>query len=95
MSIVVVIVIVGTKIARSRDLGVYACWKHNESVDIYEKLVSVRFELLNMAHKRYKSCILRSACLWFTDRTHSDLLHVVSAHVHKYNTDKWVMVVCR
>ena len=59
--IVVVVVIVGTKIARSRDLGICVCCKHNESVDICEKLVSVCFELLNMAHKRYKSCIFDSA----------------------------------
>ena len=69
--VVVVVVIVGTKIARSRDLGICACCKHNESVDICEKLVSVCFKLLNMAHKRYKSCIFGSACLWLTDRTHS------------------------
>ena len=89
MSIVVVIVVVvSTKITRSQDPGVYVCWKYNESVHICEKLVSVCFELLNMAHKHYKLCIFCSACLWFTDRTHSDLLHVLSAHAHKYNTDK-------
>ena len=41
-----VVVVVGTKIARSRVLGICACYKHNESVDIDEKLVSTRFELL-------------------------------------------------
>ena len=40
----VVVVVVGTKIARSRDLGVYVCCKHNQSVDICEKLLSVCFE---------------------------------------------------
>ena len=59
------------KITRSRLLGICSCYKHNKSVDIREILVSVRFELLNVAHKRYKSCIFRSACLWFTDHTHS------------------------
>ena len=37
-----------------------ACCKHNESVDIDEKLVSTRFELLKMAlvlALDYKSCI--------------------------------------
>ena len=70
---VVVVVVVGTKIARSQDLGICAYYKHNELVDtcICEKLVSVRFELLNMVHKRYKLCIFRSACLWFKDCTHS------------------------
>ena len=68
--VVVVVVVVGTKIARSRDLGICACCKHNELVDICEKLVSVRFKLLNRAHKCYKLCIFHSACLWFTDHTH-------------------------
>ena len=49
------------------------CCNQNELIDIGEKLASVRFELLNMAHKCYKSRIFRSACLWFTDRTHSAL----------------------
>ena len=31
--IVIVVVVVGTKIARSQDLGIYAYYKHNESVD--------------------------------------------------------------
>ena len=39
-----------TKIARSRVLYIYACYNYHELVDIGEKLVSVRFELLNMAH---------------------------------------------
>ena len=46
----VVVVIVGTKIARSRVLGVCACCKHNQSVDIVEKLVSIHFELLKIAY---------------------------------------------
>ena len=33
-SVVIVVVVVGTKIARSRVLGVCACCKHNQSVDI-------------------------------------------------------------
>ena len=40
-------VVVGTKIARSRVLGVYA---HNQSVDIGEKLVCTGFEFLNKAY---------------------------------------------
>ena len=55
----------------NRQISRSASCNHNESVDIGEKLTSVRFEQLNMAHKRYKSCIFCSACLWFTDRTHS------------------------
>ena len=38
--------IVVTKIARSRVLGICACCKHNELVDISEKLVSVCFKVL-------------------------------------------------
>ena len=50
--VVVVVVVVGTKIAKSRVLGICACCKHNElvDIDICEKLVSVRFKLLDMAH---------------------------------------------
>ena len=48
-SIVVVVVVVGTKIARSRVLGIYACCNHNQSVDIGAKLVCTCFELLKMA----------------------------------------------
>ena len=45
-------VVVVTKIVRyrSRVLGICACCNYHESVDIGEKLVSVCFELLNMAH---------------------------------------------
>ena len=50
MSVVVVVVVVGTKIARSRVLGVCACCKHNQSIDIGEKLVCTRFELLKKAY---------------------------------------------
>ena len=95
MSVVIGIVgvgvsVIGTKIARSQHLGICACCKHNESVDICEQLVSVQFEFLNMANKCYKSCIIRSACLWFTDRTHSVLVLCSmcfnSALVHNYNS---------
>ena len=46
----VVVVVVGMKIARSRVLGVCACCKHNQSVDIGEKLVCTRFEFLRTAY---------------------------------------------
>ena len=49
-SVVVVVVVVGTKIARSRVLGVCACYKHNQSVDIGEKMVCTRFEFLKKAY---------------------------------------------
>ena len=41
--VVVVVIVIGTKIARSRVLGVCVCCKHNQSVDIGEKLVCTRF----------------------------------------------------
>ena len=69
--IVVVIIIVGTKIARSRVLDICACCKHNQAVEIGEKLICTRFEFLRKAYKCYKSCIFCSACLWFIDHTHS------------------------
>ena len=47
--VVVVVIVVGTKIARSRVLGVCACCKHNQSVDIGEKLVCTDFKLLKKA----------------------------------------------
>ena len=49
-SVVIVVVVVGTKIARSRVLGIRACCKLNQSVDNGEKLVSVCIELLKMAY---------------------------------------------
>ena len=42
--VVVIVVVVGTKITRSRVLGIYACCKYNQSVDIGEKLVCTRFK---------------------------------------------------
>ena len=50
LSVVVVIVVVGTKIARSCILGICACCKHNQSVDSDEKLVCMPFELLKKAY---------------------------------------------
>ena len=47
--VVVVVVVVGTKIARSRVLGICAYCKHSQSVDIGEKLVCTGFELLKKA----------------------------------------------
>ena len=49
LSVVVIVVVVGTKIARSCVLGIYVCCKHNQLVDIGEKLVCTRFELLKKA----------------------------------------------
>ena len=49
-SVVCLLSVVVTKIARSRVLGICACCNYHELVDIGEKLASVRFELLNTAH---------------------------------------------
>ena len=46
----VVVVVIGTKIARSRVLGICAYCKHNQSVDISEKLVCTPFELFKKAY---------------------------------------------
>ena len=46
----VIVVVVGTKITRSRVLGIWLCYKHNQSVDIGEKLVCKRFESLKKAY---------------------------------------------
>ena len=70
VAVVVVVVIIGMKIARSRVLGICVCCKHNESVDIGEKLVFVHLELLNMAHKRYSKGHKLKWCSW-NERTRS------------------------
>ena len=46
---VVVVVVIGTKIAKSRVLGICAFYKHNQSVDIGAKLVCTCFEFLKKA----------------------------------------------
>ena len=47
---VVVVVVIGTKITRPHVLGICASSKYNQSVDIGEKLVYKRFELLKKAY---------------------------------------------
>ena len=44
------VVVVGIKIAISCLLGICMCYKHNQSVDIGEKLVYTRFKLLKKAY---------------------------------------------
>jgi hypothetical protein len=50
--------VVRTKIARSRHLGTSAIRKHNESVEIVDKLASLCFESLGKAHERRKYGVL-------------------------------------
>ena len=49
VAIVVIVVVVGTKIAISRLLGICACYKHNQLIDIGEKLYMC-FKLLKKAY---------------------------------------------
>ena len=49
-SILSVLSVAVTKIARSRVVGICACYNHHQFVDIGEKLVSLCFELVNVAH---------------------------------------------
>ena len=56
-------VVVSTKIARSRVLGIYACYKHNQSVDIGEKLVCMSFKLLErLTSATNHAFSVKSAC---------------------------------
>ena len=50
-------VIVTTKIAISRGLGILVTHKHNESVEIGEKLASACFDSFDTAHECHKYCI--------------------------------------
>ena len=56
--IVVVFVIVHTKIARSRLLGVLASGQYCHDVENGEKVMSFCFKALNKDHEYYKSCFL-------------------------------------
>ena len=77
-----VLSVVGTKIARSRDLGISATRNHNESVEIGEKLASVCFNYFGTAHERHKQS-------FFIGHAYRPRLlrllhagHVLSAHAH-------------
>ena len=52
------VVVVGTKIAKSGDVRIWASCKHNKYVELGEKLVSVCSESSGTACESYKSCIL-------------------------------------
>ena len=54
---------VSTETPKSRVLGIYVCCKHNQSVDIGEKLACTRLEFLKKAYQCYKLCIsVQHAC---------------------------------
>ena len=86
-----VVVVIGTKIARSCVLGVYACCKHNQSVDISEKLVCTR---LNCSKKLSSATnhafSIQHACGLLTTPTllayYGHSLHPHSKHTHAYYT---------
>ena len=82
------VVVIGMKIARSRDLVICVCCKHNELVDICEK---TSFCMLQIAE--HGSQMLQMVHLWFSMPVvyllHiPTLLHVLSAHAHNYNSCK-------
>ena len=53
-AVVVVVVVVSTKIAISRDLGTCAIHKHKELVEFDEKLASVYFKPIDTIYERQK-----------------------------------------
>ena len=48
--VVVIVIFIDTEITGSRLLGICACYKHNQSVDIDEKLDCTCFKLLKKAY---------------------------------------------
>ena len=52
--VIVVVVVVSTKIAISRDVGIYATRKHSESIKFGEKLASVCVKSMDTVHGRHK-----------------------------------------
>ena len=58
---------VNTKIARSRDLGIWATYKHNKFVKIMEKLTTLCFKSFGKAHERCKRWFLLATPI---NRTH-------------------------
>ena len=59
--------VVSMKIAWSRLLGIWATRKHNESVDICEKIVSIFFNSSNEAHECHKI----NDVFWLAHRSHA------------------------
>ena len=49
-----VVVVVSTKIAISRDVGIQAARKHNELIEFGEKLASMYVKSRDTVHKRHK-----------------------------------------
>ena len=82
-----VVIVVSTKIARSRDLGIWATRKHNESIEIFEKRASLCFESFGKAHKRHKHCIFvgytyQPHPMWFLlmCKTYHNVTYICKGH---------------
>jgi hypothetical protein len=52
---VIVVIVLSTKIAISRDIGTWVTHKHNESIEFREKLASVSFKSRDTVHEHDKS----------------------------------------
>ena len=72
-------VIVGTKIARSRDLGIQATRKHNESVEFGKKWLQYASNRLAWPTK-----VTNSAFCWPRLSTAPTAGHVLCAHAHNW-----------
>jgi hypothetical protein len=57
-----VVVVAGTNIATSWDLGTWATRKHNESIRFGKKLALVCFKSRDTVHKRHKQCLFVGHC---------------------------------
>ena len=67
--------VVNTKIARSRDLGIWATRKCNKSVEVVEKLAPLCFKSFSKAHERRKTGV-------FIGHAYQPHPLVFSAHAH-------------
>ena len=71
--------VVSTKIATSWDLGIWATRKHNESIEISEKLL--QYVTIYLA---WPTSVTNSAFCWPHLSTVPTAGHVLSAHVHNW-----------
>ena len=76
--------VVTTKIARSRNLGVWATCKHNQSVEISENWLDSAFNRLARAMNVTNSVCLLTIVAMPIDCAHCTAGHVLSAHVHNW-----------
>ena len=75
--------VVVTKIARSLVLGICACCNYHGLVDISENWSLCASNCwIWLTSATNSALIFRSACRWFTDRTHSTCWSNSTAHAH-------------